>query len=353
MAVGDDDQNIYTWNGADVRFLQQFTRDYDAATHHLLTNFRSSPEIVARTSAFISGNTRRMKRDSAMKSSREDRLPDSLGQVSFLAAASADEALSLIIAEIRRIVGRGFMPQDIAVLSRFNEDILKLRFLADEAGFPAAILRKPPLSVLRLREIKRFLDRLKQAGRPEPPLEKVAELVQSFREGFSSPDNPWEILIDAVIEQYFEETSHPSMSDCFHFFMDSVREFRQGEARRAGSLSLATMHAAKGLEFPHVYLVGVEEEILPHRECLEGARLEEERRLMYVGITRAQRSLVISYCARRKRGGEITACDPSRFLDEIDPNEIKRSGAGAMSDTAEVKEDGRRRLSALKAMLSK
>jgi ATP-dependent DNA helicase Rep len=117
------------------------------------------------------------------------------------------------------------------------------------------------------------------------------------------------------------------------------------------AVRLSTLHAAKGLEFPHVYLVGVEEEILPHRECLEGTRLEEERRLMYVGITRARRGLVISWCAKRKRGGEITPSDPSRFVEEIDQNEVKRSGA--VQESTDAKEDGRRRLSALKAMLAK
>ncbi len=72
---------------------------------------------------------------------------------------------------------------------------------------------------------------------------------------------------------------------------------------------------------------------------------------MYVGITRARRGLTISWCARRKRGGEITPCEPSRFLNEIDQNEIKRTGGA--QEGAEAKEDGRRRLSALKAMLAK
>jgi ATP-dependent DNA helicase Rep len=118
------------------------------------------------------------------------------------------------------------------------------------------------------------------------------------------------------------------------------------------AVRLSTLHAAKGLEYPYVYLVGVEEEILPHRECLEGPRLEEERRLMYVGITRARRGLVITWCGKRKRGGEMVVCEPSRFLNEIDQSEIKRAGA-PLASGGDARDEGRRRLSALKAMLGK
>jgi ATP-dependent DNA helicase Rep len=95
------------------------------------------------------------------------------------------------------------------------------------------------------------------------------------------------------------------------------------------AVRLSTLHAAKGLEFPHVYLVGVEEEILPHRECLEGARLEEERRLMYVGITRARRGLTHQFLCPTQAWRRNRPCEASRFLDEIDQNEVKRSGSAA------------------------
>jgi len=117
------------------------------------------------------------------------------------------------------------------------------------------------------------------------------------------------------------------------------------------AVRLSTLHAAKGLEFAHVFLIGVEEEILPHRECLEGVRLEEERRLMYVGITRARRGLVISHCAKRRKGGGTVRCEPSRFLTELDGSEIRRVG-GEEEDPAAAKAEGKRRLAALKAMLS-
>jgi ATP-dependent DNA helicase Rep len=118
------------------------------------------------------------------------------------------------------------------------------------------------------------------------------------------------------------------------------------------AVSLSTLHAAKGLEFGHVFLVGVEENILPHERSEAPEQIEEERRLMYVGITRAQRSLQISYCTRRKRGKEFSGCDPSRFIAELPQADIVYSGVVTIGNAPAVtKEEGMDKLARLKAML--
>ena len=118
------------------------------------------------------------------------------------------------------------------------------------------------------------------------------------------------------------------------------------------AVSLSTLHAAKGLEFGHVYLVGVEEGVLPHERSEAPEQIEEERRLMYVGITRAQRSLHISYCIKRKRGKEWATCEASRFIKELPEGDVIYAGAVPAGNTPEVsKEEGKAKLARLKAML--
>jgi len=116
------------------------------------------------------------------------------------------------------------------------------------------------------------------------------------------------------------------------------------------AVQLSTLHASKGLEYNHVFLVGVEEGILPHRESVETDKVEEERRLMYVGITRARRTLNISYCEHRKQARELISCDPSRFIAEMGSDDVRFSGGKTQS--VPDRATGNARLAAMKAMLA-
>jgi len=101
---------------------------------------------------------------------------------------------------------------------------------------------------------------------------------------------------------------------------------RNQEEDDKDAVSLMTLHTSKGLEFPYVFLVGMEEDILPHANSLEENGLEEERRLAYVGITRAKQHLTITFAKTRNRFGEKITCEPSRFLDELPPELIEWEG---------------------------
>jgi len=132
----------------------------------------------------------------------------------------------------------------------------------------------------------------------------------------------------------------------------TMLEGREGDDPDA--VRLSTLHAAKGLEFPHVFMVGLEEGLLPHREAVALGNVDEERRLMYVGVTRAQRSLHLSFCRARKRAGEKVDCQPSRFLGELAQDDLRWAGAALPADEAAKEKDaGRARLAQLKAMLAR
>jgi ATP-dependent DNA helicase Rep len=127
---------------------------------------------------------------------------------------------------------------------------------------------------------------------------------------------------------------------------------RQEDSDASDEVALMTLHAAKGLEFPHVFIAGFEEGLLPHHSALEEDRLSEERRLAYVGITRAQRSLTLSFAASRKRQGEQMDCEPSRFLSELPQEDLAWEGKGHELPPEERQERGRAYLANLREMLN-
>ena len=111
-----------------------------------------------------------------------------------------------------------------------------------------------------------------------------------------------------------------------------------------------TLHGSKGLEFPHVFMAGVEEDLLPHRNSLEENGEEEERRLMYVGLTRARESLTLSFARHRKRYGEKVACEPSRFLDELPRDLLEWRGENLEQDHERSRERATTHLDKLRDM---
>ncbi len=126
---------------------------------------------------------------------------------------------------------------------------------------------------------------------------------------------------------------------------------QQEEEDDSDRVQLMTLHASKGLEFPHVYMMGVEEELLPHRTSIEEDNIVEERRLMYVGITRAQRSLTLSHALSRKQFGEKVDTSPSRFISELPEEDLEWIGEGRQQDEAHVDAVAEDTMASLRAML--
>jgi ATP-dependent DNA helicase Rep len=131
--------------------------------------------------------------------------------------------------------------------------------------------------------------------------------------------------------------------------MDMLEQ--QDEEDDSDRVQLMTLHASKGLEFPHVYMMGVEEELLPHRTSIEEDNIVEERRLMYVGITRARESLAITQALTRKQYGEKVDTLASRFLEELPLDDLQYIGEGFKKDEEQEDQVAQASIANLKALL--
>ncbi len=136
-----------------------------------------------------------------------------------------------------------------------------------------------------------------------------------------------------------------------HLSLMSILENDDAEKEQS-AVQLLTLHAAKGLEFPHVYIVGFEEDCLPHHQSQDSAAIEEERRLAYVGITRAQQTLTLSHAKTRQRFGELQQCEASRFLLELPEQDLEGAEHVVSKLSAdEKKQHGLSHFADLQAML--
>jgi ATP-dependent DNA helicase Rep len=128
-------------------------------------------------------------------------------------------------------------------------------------------------------------------------------------------------------------------------------EQKEEEKATADSVQLMTLHAAKGLEYPHVFIIGMEENLLPHRNSIEEGNIEEERRLAYVGITRARETLSMTMAAKRRQFGETIDCEPSRFIDELPADDLRWQG-GVEQDAEAEQERASETLAGLRELLA-
>ncbi|TBR44863.1 DNA helicase Rep [Marinomonas agarivorans] len=218
-----------------------------------------------------------------------------------------------------------------------------------------------------LLDFSQWIDGLRQRlvnASPVPVIEQMIHDMNYFgwlQEQASSPkaaerriDNVRFLLdsIQRMMESAWEEDPDAELDQALSKLLLIDMLERQEEEEDEDKVQLLTLHASKGLEFSHVYLIGFEEELLPHRNSIETDDIEEERRLAYVGITRAKRTLCITLASKRRQYGEEVDCLPSRFLDELPEENLIWEGRGDEPEKAK-KEVGKASLSALKRMLGR
>ncbi len=417
--VGDDDQSIYGWRGAEVEHILNFRNDWpDATVIRLEANYRSTSAIVATANRLIAFN--KTRHEKVLRAARAGGKPPRVSQFK-----TEIEEARLISEEIARLLDRRDRePRDLAILFRTNEqprvfetelrkakvpytlvgsqsffdrreirDLLSYLKLIDNPQDEVALLRiinVPPRGIGQ-KSVETLLSRAVSEGRtvwemmdepaivsglPVPAKQGIAglkemctrlagnleaktcSLTEAVREMIQRLDfmsalermypNPEEAearkvsveeIVNAVAE-YEAEARSPSLSG----FLDDValagREFESSKEQnqQRNCVSLMTYHSAKGLEFPIVYMVGMEEGILPHRRSLAENfdDVEEERRLCYVGVTRAQDELTLSFPLQRMKWGKPRDTFVSRFLYEMtgqadNPNRL-RSIQGARKE---------------------
>lgn len=362
-AVGDASQSIYGWRGADFRNINYLIRDYpNIKVVNLEQNYRSTQNILDAANSVISKNTSHpilslwTKKDAGKKIKI------------FRARSELDEA-SFIINEIDTLTKSGLRLNNVAVLYRTNAQSRVVEEALLHAGVPYTLVGG--VRFYARREIKDVLSYLRLLVNPKDKVSRERaikigkrryEKFQEFEKevGDTKKLTTLEIM-DSVLQKtdylskYKRETEENLMRlenikelrsvaagfPDLHEFLENVTLVEKkpnlakaslGKQNEEGEVTLMTLHAAKGLEFPVIFIVGMEEGLFPHsRSLFDMNELEEERRLAYVGITRAKELLYLTYAGRRLYFGQKTSNPPSRFIIDI-PEDLLESVADSYID---------------------
>lgn len=316
-AVGDDDQSIYGFGGAEASYLVGFREIWpDAVTVRLEDNFRSSPQVLRVANAVLSEGRRRRG-----KLLRPNLAEGPVPEVASHADELAEAAWVARTVQSARRPGASW--RSCAVLARTNRQLVPIRDALVAAGIPTVV--RAGSALVAAPSVRDVLARLGSGSRhgslpPGMPFAAlVAELagreVHEDADSDDGPDADLDALVRAAREYELASLDAGGVADVGGFTAWlRATVGAEPDDLRADAVSLLSMHRAKGLEFDVVFVVGVEEGLVPIAHATEPADVEEERRLLYVALTRSRRRLLLSWCCSRTLGGTVRSRRPSPML---------------------------------------
>ncbi|RFA20071.1 ATP-dependent helicase [Subtercola boreus] len=311
--VGDASQTIYSFAGAQSAFLLSFASAYENSTVvRLEQNYRSTPAVVDTANRLMRGRTGALNLRASADQLGRGPEPSVTGH-----SSEASEARAVAAAAARLIV-EGTKPEDIAILYRMNAQAAALEGALAEAGVTYQI--RGSQRFFDLPEVKQAVMSLRAASvsiSGEPLFKSVSDVLRSLGWSQSPPEgrgavrDRWESLnaIMSLAEQQPARTS-------FRTFTDELLERQAGQHEPTiSAVTLATLHSAKGLEWPTVFIIGLSEGLVPISYATTLDQVDEERRLLYVGITRARQRLLLSWAETGASRSQVRSA--SRFLAEL------------------------------------